>query len=206
MSQPARVSTDPRAMPERDASRSSKFVSRVGILHAGDKSSFCVIRSVSAASAQINLFSDILEGEPVSLRAGDSQAVTGTVSRCKNGVARIELDDPQGAQVLKGFDARNDPDRRRSLPRVNAAARVRVKANGRTTEARLLNISTTGARISAGRTLAPRVPALLTLPDFGDLHGFVCWANATEAGLRFNVPLPVDALATWLRSRIRVSY
>ena len=204
MSQPARVSNTTRQKPNRSASPHPAM--RVAVLRVGRQAALCAIRRVSACSVQIELILGLERGERVSLRAGDGETVTGTVAWCKQRVAEINLDSPLATDALLSLSADNDAGRRRSFPRVEAAARVRLKSNRRTIEARLHNISATGARVSTTKSLSAGAPILLTLPDFGDLHGCVCWSNAREAGLRFDAPIPVDALAKWLNSRIRVSY
>lgn len=204
MSQPARLPIQCVKMPERRPDRTVAMP--VAVLRFGDQASFCVIRKLTRHYVDVGVYSNVLEGERVSVHAGESWGVSGAVVSCKRGVARIEFESPRDARTLVGLSALNDSDRRRSLPRVEAAARVRLRLNRRTVAARLHNISSTGAGISADRPFLPGDPLILTLPDYGDLRGLVCWSNTREAGLRFETPIPVGALSAWLSGRIRVSY
>jgi hypothetical protein len=102
MSWPARASVDRKESP---GYRAPKSVARLAILSVGDRTHLGQVQSISAPCLYVRLYEHIPEGDPVVLRTGYSPAMRGKVACWENSVARIDLDQPLGAEALNNINA-----------------------------------------------------------------------------------------------------
>lgn len=191
-------------LDRRDRERETTVL-RIGVISSQLRTTFCVLRNVSETGVQVKLYDPLTPGEDVILRVGDNEAVSGKIVWIKDRNAGLRLDNPLSAIGLMRMRDHLDNKRRRSTPRVRTSARAIVRSGGRVVGAQLHNISSVGAKLSAGRSLPMGVQLKLSLPDLPELGAFVCWSENDSFGVRFKAPLSVDQLAGWLASRNRVA-
>ncbi|MCY7271504.1 MAG: PilZ domain-containing protein [Sphingomonas bacterium] len=85
----------------------------------------------------------------------------------------------------------------RSMPRTNLMLSAMIRFDGISAKIRLRDLSAGGARLEAA--ILPAVGKTVHISR-GELHasGTILWRNRKECGLRFDVPLPLDA---WIPAR-----
>jgi hypothetical protein len=175
-----------------------RMVFRVGLLEFGGKTTFCLLRNISPNGAQVKLYSAIPEGSDVSLCVGDEKAVDGRVAWTRNGLAGITFKCPLDATTLLRVKQMEAPQRRRASPRASASGSAILRTGGREYSAKLVDISTTGAKIFTARPIEPGNTAALVLPRLPSLRAFVRWTQGRDTGLTFESPMPIQVIAEWL--------
>ena len=177
---------------------------RIGVISSESCTSFCVLRNVSENGIQVKLYDLMPRGEEVIIRVGDGEPVIGRIVWMKDRHAGIRLYNPLGAAGLLRMREHLDDRRRRAIPRVSASALAVIRSGGLTMSAKLHNISSIGAKLSASRCVSVGTQLHLRLPDLPELRAYACWNEGETFGVRFQTPLSVDQLAVWLSSRNRV--
>lgn len=187
--------------PDRRSSHRHKMVLRVGLLQAEGRTSFCLVKNISASGVQVKLYGNLESGCAVSLTVGDEAPLRGRLKWVNAALAGIEFDDSIPRSSLLRVTQKLSPSRRRSSPRANTAARVILTSNGRPVPAQLCDISTSGARVRTSRPIVPDSTVLLGVPGLPPLRAFVRWADEEELGLSFTAPIPIEIIAGWLDER-----
>jgi hypothetical protein len=94
-----------------------------------------------------------------------------------------------------------DGDKRRSAPRGAAAFDTRLRTPSASTRSpcRIIDISSSGARLRLYQEFEPETSIRLSLPGKGLVDARIVWADGREAGCRFDRPLD-DATVTALQA------
>jgi len=190
---------------ERRVGTRQTMVLRVGILTAGDRTTFCLVRNISPMGVQVRLFGVIAEGSEVQLRLGDEDSLAGRLVWIRDGLAGIEFNAPLDPETMLRAMQKLAPARRRSAPRVDAFARAVLRTGGKTYAAELRDISTSGAKLRTQRPIRHAAVVMLDLPDLPGLRSFVRWSDGNDLGLAFDAPLPIQVIADWINERVAVS-
>ena len=190
---------------DRRSSSRQTIILRIGVLAYAERSTFCVVKDISPTGAQLRLFGSVPADAAVALRVGDEDAVNGRIAWVRDMSAGIEFDDPIDATRLLRVMQKVAPVKRRSSPRVEAAARVLLRTGGRSYPAELADISAMGARVRALRPVRLGPSVMVTLPDLPTVKAFVRWTDETDLGLVFESPLPIQLIAEWMNQRVNVS-
>lgn len=194
------VTTTPK--DRRSADRDTTVL-RIGVITGGARTTFCVLRNVSETGVQVKLYDPLSAGHPVVLRVGDGAPVSGKIVWVNKRHAGIKLDNPLDSAGLMRMREHLDLKRRRAIPRIRTVARAIVRSGGRTFGGQLHNISSVGAKLTAGRALADGESLRLCLPSLPELRAYVCWSEGETFGIRFQSPIPVEVLTEWLATRNR---
>ena len=193
------------AWPERRATVREKMVLRVGLIQAGGRTSFCLVKNISASGVQVKLYGNLAAGCDLSLTVGDESPLPGRLKWVRAPLAGIEFNEVLAPSSLLRVTQKLSPSRRRSSPRANTAAPVILTSNGRTVAAELCDISTTGARIRTRRPIVPDSSVLLGVSGLPPVRAFVRWSDDEEIGLSFAAPIPIEIIAGWLGERALIS-
>jgi len=85
---------------------------------------------------------------------------------------------------------------RRAAPRSSAGFDADMRGRGVARSlCRVIDISSTGARLRLYQDLEPETSIRLSLPGAGAIDAHIVWANGREAGCRFDEPLDDGTLA-----------
>lgn len=190
---------------ERRSRSRRPVISRLAILSDGKRAAFCLIRNVSATGAAVKLYGQIPAAPSVTLQVGDERPLGGRIAWVRGDAAGISFSSPLEPQALHRVQQKQPPIRRRSSPRVSAVAQVIVKTGGRRYAGELRDISALGAKVRTRRPVNPGSFVVLVLPGMPLMKAFVRWADRTELGLSFDIPLPIQVIAGWLDERVNVS-
>ena len=193
------------SVSERRGVSRERLVLRVGILENEERPLYCIIRNISPSGVQVRVFDELDIGADVTLRTGDEDPVRGRVVWLRDHVAGISFDQMLEPDRMLRVTQNPSPEKRRSSPRVSASAAAILSTGGRRYAAELCDISASGAR---ARTRAPIIPGsciVLSLPGLSPIRSYPRWVADQEVGLIFDAPLPLQAIAEWLRERVKVS-
>ena len=188
-------------IPDRRTENRQTLVLRLGAIDDGVRTTFCLVRNVSAQGVQVRLPAPQLLEPRVTLRLGDGDPIPAHVVWNHGDLVGLEFLEKLPLQILLRMGENTDQSRRRAGPRVAADSSGLLQTGGRTLSARLRNISPTGAHLELAEPTTVQGLATLQLPSLPPLRCQVCWVAAAEAGLRFITPLCIRTVAAWLSDR-----
>jgi hypothetical protein len=174
------------------------LVFRIGLLEIEGRSTFCLLRNISTNGVQVKLYSAIQEGSDVSLWVGDEKAVDGRVVWVHQALAGITFVEPLDATTLLRVQQMDAAQRRRTSPRARASGFAIFRTGGREYSAKLVDISTSGAKILTARPINSGGEGKLAIPGLPSLQSFVRWTEGQDVGLTFQTPMPIQVIAQWL--------
>ena len=205
MTRASKVPLEAHETSERRAESRERMILRVGLLAHGERATFALVRNISPTGAQLRLYGRVREGTDVTLRMGDEEPIAGSIAWAQDDFAGVEFDNMLDSTMLLRALQKLPPEKRRSSPRVKAAARVLLRTGGRTYPAELQDVSAIGARIRTLRPVKLGPSVMVTLPDLPAIKAFVRWNEETDLGLAFDAPLPIQLIAEWMNERLNVS-
>lgn len=194
-----------RRTSDRRSEPRQTLILRVGLLAHERRTTYCLVKNISTAGAQVKLYGQIAKGTEIDLKVGDEDGLAGRIAWVKDAAAGIEFHSPVDAATLLRAVQRIPTTKRRSSPRVTTVAQTLLRTNGRTYPGELRNISATGARIQTLQPIRPGPAVMVTLPDLPPIRAFVRWHDDTDLGLVFETPLPIQIIAEWVSERVHVS-
>jgi len=192
------VATKTEDCPDQRVEARQTMVLRVGLLECEGKSSYCVLRNVSANGVQVKPFIPVRAGTDVSLRVGDEDNVDGRVVWVRGELAGIAFNKPLDPATLLRVRQSAPAARRRAYPRAPASGFAILRTGGRQYSATLCDISASGAKIVTAKPVEAGRTAVLLLPDLPPLRGFVRWSQGRDTGLIFETPIPIQVITDWL--------
>lgn len=200
------LETSALTMAGEIASRDSRtLVLRAGLLEQGGKTSFCLVKDISQSGMRAKLYCAGFDLGPVVVRIADGDPVEGEIVWISNEHAGIAFGDAVGGDAIRRLSPLPRAAARRSVPRVNTAARAIVRSGGRAIAAELCDISSFGARLRTRRELKTDHPAIIDIPDLPSIRAYVRWSDGCESGMVFATPIPMQVIGHWIDSRLRVS-
>lgn len=191
--------------PDRRSNTRQKIVLRVGLLQAGGRTSFCIVKNISPAGVQVRLYGTFHPGSEVALTVGDESPIRGRLKWVRAPLGGIEFDQTLAPGSLLRVTQKLSPSRRRSSPRAALAAQVVLTANGRSSWAELCDISTSGARIRTRSAVRRDSNVLLGIRGMSPIRAFVRWCDDGELGLSFAAPIPMEIIAAWMGEQDLIS-
>jgi hypothetical protein len=181
-------------------------VLRVALLTGSDRATFSLVRNISSLGIQVKLFGQLPTSESVQVRIADEDPIPGRIAWVKDSLAGIEFDAPIEPETILRLAQKKSQKRRRASPRMTAMARGLLRTNGRTYAIELRDIGAFGAKIRTSHAIKCFGPSvMLVLPDLPPIKAFVRWTADDEMGLAFQSALPIQIIAAWVDSRIRIS-
>jgi len=190
---------------ERRSNPRQKMVLRVGLLQAGGRTSFCIVKNISPAGVQVKLYGNFQPGSEVALTVGDESPIHGLLKWVRAPLGGIEFNQTLAPRSLLRVTQKLSPSRRRSSPRAALAAHVVLTVNGRSSWGELCDISTSGARIKTRSAVRRDSNVLLGIRGMSPLRAFVRWCDDGELGLSFAAPIPMEIIAAWMGEQDLIS-
>lgn len=202
-----------RISNERDAWRSQErrkearytLILRVGVLEQRGRSSMCLVKNISSTGVQVKVYVRPIANSEVTIRVADEPAVRGHLVWFKDGIAGISFDEELDAAALLRVQQKLKPNRRRAIPRVAVDAVATLRAGGQTSRAEVCDISSVGARVRTRTTLVPGDRATAAIDGLPPTAAYVRWVEGEECGLAFETPIPLQVIASWVGSRVRLT-
>lgn len=176
-------------------------VMRVAKLHTRHGEELCLVRNISAGGLMAHIWSDLTRGDPLTAEFKSGHRASGhVVWRHENRIGMQFGDDIDVPTVLGG-DEDPAPGFHARAPRINIAARGRLRCGAHYYAVDLRDISQGGARItSADPDVWEKIdgPIVLSLTGLPAIEGTARWHDSSNAGLAFNTPIPLDTIARWI--------
>jgi hypothetical protein len=113
----------------------------------------------------------------------------------------MQFDEDIDVATVLGGDEDPAPGFHARAPRINIAARGRLRCGAHYYAVDLRDISQGGARItSADPNVWEKIdgPIVLSVTGLPPIEGTARWHDASNAGLAFNTPIPLDTIARWI--------
>lgn len=200
----AKDSARPKQNDER-AREPRTTILRAGVLEQDGRTSFCLVKNISGSGMNVKLYSKHFAPGLVTVRVADEEPVEARIQWIKDNHAGIRFEECADGERMLRMKERMSPVRRRSLPRLKAAARAIIRVGGRNFPAQLCDISSFGAKVRTSRRLPSNQAAIIELPDLPSIRAFVRWSDDGESGLLFATPIPTQLIGQWVDERLRVS-
>lgn len=181
-----------------------------GEMLAGRETAACTVLDISPFGARLMTAVLVAIELPVTLNLGARGVYYGEVRWHDGGLVGVKFTAARraehsigasapvraGAVAELGADLGAKVHEWRAEPRREVTRRARLSSGSRSGDCQVLEISPSGARVLAGRHLAPDSAATLTLGPRHSLHGRVVWAIGEICGLRFDSTQDDDARPT----------
>ena len=191
--------------PDRRSSSRDTLVLRVGVIRDASRTSFCLVKNISADGLQVKIFGRVAVGADIMVRVGDEPEIAGRVAWTRAQLAGIAFVEPLEPEALLRAAQRLAPSRRRSSPRIDAVAGTLIRTDGRSLTATLCDVSATGARLQLRKESAVGAALTISLPDLPPMRAFRRWQHGADLGVAFETPLPIEIIARWLDGRVSLS-
>jgi hypothetical protein len=154
---------------------------------------------------QIKAYGKLKVGTAVTIIVAEEVPIEGLIAWVDDRLAGISFRYKLPLSTLLRVKQEAREGRRRTSPRVNTEAVATLRTCGRAYCAKLIDISTTGAKLQTRERLPSSGSAVLNLPNLPPLSAFIRWSDDQGLGLSFPSPLPLDVISQWLINREHVS-
>jgi len=176
-------------------------VMRVAKLHTRHGEELCLVRNISSGGLMANIWSDLALGDPLTAEFKSGHRASGRVVWRRENRVGMQFDEDADVATVLGGDEDPAPGFHPRAPRINITARGRLRCGARYYAIDLRDISQGGARItSADPQVWEKIdgPIVLSVTGLPPIEGTARWHDASNAGLAFNTPIPLDMIARWI--------
>ena len=176
-------------------------VMRVAKLHTRHGEELCLVRNISAGGLMANVWSNVAIGDPLTAEFKSGHRASGQVVWRRENRIGMQFDADADVATVLGGDEDPAPGFHPRAPRINIAARGRLRCGARYYAVDLRDISQGGARItSADPDVWEKIdgPIVLSVTGLPPIEGTARWHDSSNAGLAFNTPIPLDTIARWI--------
>lgn len=194
----------PRPSDRRSGERHLTLL-RVGSLTIGDRRELCLIRNLSAGGMLIRAYSQIREGETLSVELKQGEAVAGRARWVQDDSVGVIFDDP--IDVLDLLSASLDGPKPR-MPRVEVEGVAWVREGAVVARASVRDVSQGGAKIETSKALTVGGEVVVTLSGLAPVSAVVRWRDGDLYGVTFVKVVALPLLVGWLheqRDRMRAA-
>ena len=184
---------------KRRAENRTTTVFRPVIIETEEFAGFCLVRNLSPNGMMGNVYTQIVEGLPVSVRFNDDLLMRGNVMWSKNGQVGIKFDETiDVSEILSAIGKKNVGKKVNRAPRLPIRCQGELEVDDRIYTVDVQNISQRGLNLNAKCYLAPGQEAFVRLDGLEDRKVVVRWAQNGRAGVNFIRPLGFGELAEWV--------
>ena len=176
-------------------------VMRVAKLHTRFGEELCLVRNISAGGLMASIWSDLAIGDALTAEFKSGHRASGHVVWRRENRIGVQFDAETDVATVLGGDEDPAPGFHPRAPRINIKARGRLRCGARYYAVDLRDISQGGARIaSADPDVWEKIDGAIVLSVTGlpPIEGTARWHDASNAGLAFNTPIPLDTIARWI--------
>lgn len=189
-----------------DRRRNARHVTvlRVAKLRTDYGEELCLVRNISSTGLMAHIYSTLEVGDPITAEFKSGQSVPGKIAWRREGMIGVQFNRRVDAAAILSNDDRPPAEEQYSRPpRVKMEVRARMRIGARYSMVTLIEISQGGANIRTceAREMDERVVLLVNgLPP---IEGSVRWQEGENVGIAFDVPVRLDALASWVATTQR---
>ncbi len=191
------------APPDRRQQERHIKILRVGIVIIDGRRELCLIRNISAGGLMAHVYSNIHNGQRVTVELKSHQQIQGHVVWVREANAGIAFDEPVDIGELLANPPVLDNGWRARTPRVEVDRLATLRAGSRTSWVQVRDISQSGIKIDCEQPLDIGGDVVLTLENFRPVPGVVRWQSGRACGISFNQLIPLAELIEWLKGGSR---
>ncbi|MGF1550336.1 MAG: PilZ domain-containing protein [Sphingomonadaceae bacterium] len=189
--------------PDRRSEPRQISILRVGKIFAGGRQALCRIRNISSRGLMAESPLPHAPGDEVKLELQSMAPIPGEIIWSRDRYIGVRFDEPVDLdRVLASRTPEGLPVR---PPRIELAARARLRCGADYFQAPLLNLSQGGARVECDCPQCIGRGIVMTVDGLGTIEGTVRWVEDGYAGIAFNERLGFDRLTAWLVARMEAS-
>jgi hypothetical protein len=188
-------------LEERRKEARYTLILRAGLIEQEGKTAFCLLKNISTTGVQLKVYGKPALNKDVTLHVADEQPVTGRIAWIRGDIAGMTLKEELDAATLLRVQQKLKANKRRAVPRMSVEASALLRTGGRVFRATVRDISSLGARVTAGAKLRAGDRTIVELTDLPAIRAYVRWTDEPELGLAFETPIPMQLIAHWIEGR-----
>ena len=174
---------------------------RVGKIATGAGQALCIVRMISPFAIALDIEVAFAGADRASLVIG-KETVTGALVMLEGKKAELRPAMEIDPEAILADPALMAGVGRRTLPRVEVDARVRIEVLGQAMTGRVCDISTDGMKVLVDELLCTGDKVVVTMRGLQmRLPGLVRWSQGDHAGIEFDQPLAIGQLNLWLAAQ-----
>lgn len=174
-------------MNDRRSSERHRMVLQLAILTSDGERQLCLIQNIGAGGLKVRFFGESPKTSIVSVTMRGDKTFEGQISWQSGDLLGLAFTDPLTAEDL--FSATSGHGARHRGARLPVNLRAQLWCDGKLIPAQVLNLSPTGAAVSASRCQISSRQISLKLPGLSSIPAQVRWSDGDRIGLSFNTPL-----------------
>jgi hypothetical protein len=188
---------DPDGSEERRADPRELAVLRVAKLVTDRGEQLCRIRNISAGGVMVEVPGFYFQGERAAIELKSGGTAGGRVAWVDDGRLGIAFDEPVDPDSVLAIDPEQPPRALRFVVAVEASLCFGRVFRRVTVE----DISLGGVRVRLAEEAAIGEKVFVAIEGLPNLPATIRWQSGGYAGIAFEQPLTLDALAFWLAER-----
>jgi hypothetical protein len=174
---------------------------RVGKIATGTGQALCIVRMISPHAIALDIEVPFRGAEDATLTIG-KENVTGGLVMLDGKRAELRTLKAVDAAALLADHSLVAGAGRRTLPRLEVDARIRIEVLGQGMTARVCDISTDGMKVLVDDLLCSGDRVLITMRGLETrLAGLVRWVAGDHAGIEFDQQMQIGRLNLWLAAQ-----
>ena len=212
------VASEVKALAGQTASATDEIATQINAIQAATQRTVAAIRGIGSTVSEIDLLTGSIAAA-VEEQTAATQEIAAAIARASGGSERVlrAITDVSGVvgetneearrvgaagELLSGatrrlidsvdaflVDLAQDVKDRRGAVRRRSTRAILVLSDGRTMNARLADMSETGARVQGGAPLQEGQRVTLRFSDSAEIGARVVWSRDGSGGLQFDVPV-----------------
>lgn len=185
--------------PERRIEERTTTLLRAGKLIVSGEQQLCMIRNISSAGAMLKLWRPLAKDDRIEVEIAPDCPEHATVIWVQDDLAGVAFAQPIDVALALRGGKREGPYRRIArTPRLRIHAPARLCAEGNEWEVALCEVSLNGARIETAELFFRDEEIILAVDGLANISGSVRWCHDGFAGIEFDHPVSLTALADWI--------
>lgn len=173
----------------------------VGLLEQDGRTTFCLIKRISAAGARVKVYGKLADAAGIALRISDEDPICGIVVSRHDDVAEIEFVTRLEANALGQLSSKLGDVPASTPPLESDDIRVRLRTGGGNYQATLSGLSMHGATLRADGDVPFTSPTLIDVPGLPSLGCNLRWADGPEYCVSLEAAIPIQIIAGVLAGR-----
>lgn len=187
-----------RSLQDRRGEQRHIALLRVALLHSKGSRDLCVVKNISPSGLSVRVYRNLASGDEVEIEFRSGELLAGSVVWEKDWDVGISFPNPIDVEAVLASRWIIEAGRGRNLPRIDIDLPARVAFGTRMFEARLQDISQSGARVRMEEAVPVHAKVDLSLAELPPAAGVVRWTRGAEIGISFNECIPFERLAHWI--------
>lgn len=168
------------------------------LIETDDFAGFCLVRNLSSGGLNGQVYTEFVEGTPITLDFGRQNIVSGKVKWCQDGHVGVEFEMKIDVdEILSIMASKIVEGKATRAPRLEIRCEGELRIGDKSVSMELQDISQRGLKVRAS-VVQPGDEVFVQLEGLSRRKAVVRWIQGGTAGLNFIAPLPLSELAHWV--------